>query len=151
MGKLLVASLIVIAIAAFGIQAGEPGTETRPGIVVVSPTPVEPPQTVDLRTNGLAGRNVDFSVPPSASIVTEAPAPSFGSFCRAVFCLPVWALDKTLDLTAGTLNAGGQILNIGTDTALSALQAGSGALVSSGEVLEFGATKMTEGANDLTQ
>lgn len=46
--KRILATLIVLS--AFACYAGEPGSEVRPQTVVISPTPVEPPQVCDLRT-----------------------------------------------------------------------------------------------------
>lgn len=154
--RYLLLTALLYSVACF---AGEPGTEQRPfGVIHVpapqqapAPVPVEQPPVTDLRTDALKYRDVEFDVPGKAPDAGLQKTPSIGAFVGGIGSAVLWVLDTTLDLTAGTLKTGGQVLTVGTDATLGVLEAGSGAVVDTGSVIESGAAKFTNGAVGLTQ
>jgi len=129
-----VLALMVLVSCSCLAYAGDPGTEERPQITVAVPGQVE----------GLKGRLITANAPPVTPQKEREGLPSFGKVIGGVLYLPVWALNKGLDLAAGTLNAGLQVTNIAAGTSIDVLESGSRGLKHSGEVIELGAERFAD-------
>jgi len=128
---------VIVATLSVACFADKPGAVEKPQTVVMSPD----------NPSGLKGRSIDFSPPSVVIKQTQGELPSIGKAIGGILYLPVWAINKTLDLAAGTVNVGGQVLSIGAGAGIDVLEAGSRGIMFSSEAIETGAENLVDGTN----